>query len=1101
MSHSNIVLPSFKRYEPSSLVDLKFKSTSHFYSIFTGNLQIESSFLKVIILNFKYVEYTNNLIENLIRTQKNFLKLRSENIINKIGYIVNRETNSLSMLYEHCEGELFNYNIFDTLYSKDEDHCQINKINFLVKLLSIIKKLSMNGIQVGYILSGNLIYNQNSTFVFKVIEPYLFYIINPKDISNRALFGIMTNLEPSPNDFLMGVIFAFKLFLETKENVSIEKLIYLIQKVINTNSSIKSNLGLNDYLMKVSNEYIKNSIYNSIENMKEFISNKRNVVKNVNQPEETIDENRTTHEQRPTQTSSLVSKKIEDKGERREEINQLYNFFVSLLNSHVTVRSCFVCSKKGSSINKICNDILCEDHSKEHSCKNTSIYDLKKREEQVRIYKDDVILINKEEKSKSRISKLGISGKYFNSEVFPALRNVINSLLTLKYKVKLSQEVLNDTFSYHTSHMKKFMKYEFLHVEAMINDYKNNLVEEEKIEAQLNQLSKHVFLCKGFIDEMNNKNTYISPLKNIQSRIEGYEKVISYFKSKIFDALYERIYEDIQDKMMRRFDILHFIFSGKAKVPYLVNLTHSHDDDYSDDDRLLVFYPVEESKEIYYCNMKGYTNRRVADMKEAIKLVEIRKIKVDNEEYRQCVVYEDSFRDINQLEGKGDTDDTVKIKKTNEEDLEKNENNQRRSCIRLFKKDEIDETGMKNILLNEKSIDMAKNVNLIDFHKESNDIDKEILARKVNKSFMNKNPYEELKVNEDNQNRTTLLISSHNRVFNEKNINNKNNLKTMSVDNQKNNQFFFLKNSKFSIFLKNFLFVSGGEEEIDEEKNKLNKKEVEKNTVKHLFLLDLNGKQIYKMNNSNHSHSNHSMTVYKNQYIIIVSGSLSYKSEIFDILSNRWIDLPDIDDYIENAVLYIHNEFLYILGGKCKSRFDHKFNTIQIPFLNMKSPVRWESAEFRMVNNHIKSGMTVESVNLIDYENMGLIEIEEGKVCLVGGYKEITDNKNNTSKLYSKKVVLVDFCNMIISLQPNGVDEKMCFQSGIVFKRLAKGEVEKEKEYGGNNLNGNGRFDSKKREVKDEEKDEKKRVYNVFGGIGINEKEEVKVVFYEMLNK
>ena len=206
LSQKQIVVPAFKRYEISSLSDIKFFRSAHFFTLFTATLKLEHEKIQVFLANYKYTEYTNNLIDNNFKNNKNFIKLRSENILNKIGYLVNKDSNTLSMLYEYVDGSLFCFNSMNVIESKDSDHVEAIKLCFIVRLLNLLKKLSSNKIQIGYLLSGNIIYNQNSLFQFKIIEPFLFSICNPKEISSRALFGIMRTQEPYPNDFFMFVL-------------------------------------------------------------------------------------------------------------------------------------------------------------------------------------------------------------------------------------------------------------------------------------------------------------------------------------------------------------------------------------------------------------------------------------------------------------------------------------------------------------------------------------------------------------------------------------------------------------------------------------------------------------------------------------------------------------------------------------------------------------------------------------------------------------------------------------------------------------------------------------------------------------------------------
>ena len=662
--HCNL---SFKRYEPYQIINIEVVKSTHFFTLFKGELKLDDfisynknynqlnnqgeksssdkyivnyeenhyiNTIKVYISNLKYIEYSNlnNIIDKVINsTNNNFTKLKSEYILNKLGYVIYYKTNSISIIYEYVEGDIFNFNMLnsckDLKVYNDNNHEFIVKLNFLTKLITIIKKLNEKKIYIGYICPGNLLYNPNSGFGFKIIEPYLYYLISPKNIIYKSLFGIMSKYEPYPNDLLSIFLISLTLFNNTNNSElkvsnlrknTIEYITYTIYTQFNSNLGIASQ----------SNSYIDN-IINSIEDKKvvkllkfcyeslkanaENIANenknetlqystnerKRTYDANINS---TIDidintapksyrklsintkDNETTIKQdensshndsdkNSIDSDNVTITKIKtslDKTSILNFISNILNDFNLVLKNNIYDRNCFYCNEKPTILGKVCNELLCDKHSisniddtiyETHICKNNCVYEVNKRIAQLKKYKNDLKTIENEEISNSRINKVEISKQFLvKYDLIQPLKKALDSVLLLKHRIILIQDIINDSLSYHNSHIKQIMSYKFKKIEETIFvRYKQNLIEEFKVEEEINSLYKNVCICKNFIEKINSENQIFIALQDISTVITEYSTKFTFFKQYIIKSMYEEIYNSVYCKIREDFNILQEI--------------------------------------------------------------------------------------------------------------------------------------------------------------------------------------------------------------------------------------------------------------------------------------------------------------------------------------------------------------------------------------------------------------------------------------------------------------------------------------------------------------------------------------------------------------
>lgn len=562
-------ITTFKRFDFKDLSEIKLLKSSAYFNIFTALLSTTNilsedqevfsqlknfsnykdstktmNTKKVFLVTFRYIEYTNNFIENLILTTK-FLKVQSEYILNKIGYVVNLDSNSLSMIYEHSEGKVMSFEDFNNL-TQDKRNETIIKINIIYKMINLVRKLDNIDVTVGYFQPYNFIYNPDSSQKIIMIEPFIFKICQPKDPISKSIFGLHTSSSIVPEDSLMSVLLILKVFSTTK---------YSYEQIVNR---VFKEITLKKY---GEDQIIKSAILEIPENpISELVNKNYDLIKN------TILKLSTTVS---VQNSELLLKEL------KSFLNNICNDLNKIMVFSIQSKNCEIsdCINKADEMHKINFKFLCKKHLENFNNEETVIYDINKLRNNLEYYEAEIADISKEENLNPYLKKLDIHDKYFRDSIYPSMKEVQESLKQCKYRINLSQDIINSTFSYHKSHISKFIKEEFASMDGLLADYQENLVTENKVRKELENLDKHVLLVKNFIEDMNSKSNYVNPLQKLRLQCDEFLNEQIYFKDKIIEYLFRRFISKIKSDMCETYDFGKFL--ENKGIPCLINITNT----------------------------------------------------------------------------------------------------------------------------------------------------------------------------------------------------------------------------------------------------------------------------------------------------------------------------------------------------------------------------------------------------------------------------------------------------------------------------------------------------------------------------------------------
>lgn len=162
-------------------------------------------------------------------------------------------------------------------------------------------------------------------------------------------------------------------------------------------------------------------------------------------------------------------------------------------------------------------------------------------------------------------------------------------------------------------------------------------------------------------------------------------------------------------------------------------------------------------------------------------------------------------------------------------------------------------------------------------------------------------------------------------------------------------------------------------------------------SVKLFFELDQENFKLKKHNDMLFKHPYHSLLGAKNS-IFAVSGFNSKKCERFDLKTNTWTELPELNDArsFPNCI-FLENKFIYVFGGLIDNQSK---SNLYLERLNVLVNTAWEKLEINsIVENSIQS--------LPFY--CGLIRTSSDKLLLVGGKYDKESFAVNTILKYNLK--------------------------------------------------------------------------------------------------
>ena len=163
-------------------------------------------------------------------------------------------------------------------------------------------------------------------------------------------------------------------------------------------------------------------------------------------------------------------------------------------------------------------------------------------------------------------------------------------------------------------------------------------------------------------------------------------------------------------------------------------------------------------------------------------------------------------------------------------------------------------------------------------------------------------------------------------------------------------------------------------------------------------------------------HSAHSISPINESTLCVVSGSGTFKCEIYNEDNNSWKAISDVNFQRQNATMFVHNEmYLYIFGGLCYDDIRNEFvfvETVERIDISDIDNSKWE------IVNAVKTNEYVD----IEKSVMCAIAIDVDKILLVGGMKK--------DQSYSDDVMMYNFQKNEFSLVDDvKLEKKACFPS------------------------------------------------------------------------
>ena len=214
---------------------------------------------------------------------------------------------------------------------------------------------------------------------------------------------------------------------------------------------------------------------------------------------------------------------------------------------------------------------------------------------------------------------------------------------------------------------------------------------------------------------------------------------------------------------------------------------------------------------------------------------------------------------------------------------------------------------------------------------------------------------------------------------------------------------------KFPIFSRSvnvneLLYINGG---FDEEQ-KVSKKTHLRYNAKENSLVEL-----CPMING---HSAHSIIYVQPKSIIAVSGSGTFKCESYDIMTDKWTEISEINYQRQNATLFVYNEmYLFAFGGLYYDEIANDFvfvETVERFEIDFDEKTKWEIVPAMKTRNNVNISKSV----------MTAVPIHPNKILLVGGMLK--------DQSYSDDVLLFDFEKNEFSLcEDVKLEKKACFPS------------------------------------------------------------------------
>jgi len=215
--HVNDLLESkpklkFQELSAKNVKNMKLLKKNQFFSIFTA----EYEDLEVYVVNYNYVEYSD--LQAMKRTK--FSKLKSKFILNRLGYLIDKNKFTLSLVYEYSPGHILSFEDFINTANESDKNAVLlenaRKLNIFDKIMHVMKRLLDTNIQLGLMHPNLFIYNPNSTITPIIMIEFSLSRLMKNYIGtsaqNRLYFGLFDfdSKTIEFHDELMIFVFASK---------------------------------------------------------------------------------------------------------------------------------------------------------------------------------------------------------------------------------------------------------------------------------------------------------------------------------------------------------------------------------------------------------------------------------------------------------------------------------------------------------------------------------------------------------------------------------------------------------------------------------------------------------------------------------------------------------------------------------------------------------------------------------------------------------------------------------------------------------------------------------------------------------------------------
>ena len=150
--------------------------------------------------------------------------------------------------------------------------------------------------------------------------------------------------------------------------------------------------------------------------------------------------------------------------------------------------------------------------------------------------------------------------------------------------------------------------------------------------------------------------------------------------------------------------------------------------------------------------------------------------------------------------------------------------------------------------------------------------------------------------------------------------------------------------------------------------------------------------------NTCHPHYYPSLTILRNEYLIVIGGLNSKKCELYSITNKKWKELPELPEerYGASAICDNISNRVYLIGG-----YNHtsKKCCMTLLKLNVNKSVKWDTI------------LNIHNAEILARMNTSIVKIDDGRLLILGGEdgegkrKEDIVEINLKEKVFHPKII------------------------------------------------------------------------------------------------